>query len=392
MQKGENMKRVFLVRGKRTPFGKFGGSFQNITPVTLSLYSSREVIGSIGDKIDHIIFGNVIPSSTDTLYGGRHLALKLGMSEKTPAYTVNRLCGSGIQAIMDAKRLIQLNEAESVLVSGVENMSMAPHLTYGGRFGTKYGNLKTGDMLLDALTDQHINMPMALTAENLSERHDISRDECDLFSLRSHEKGSKAYVQGYFKDEVISVETKRGIVSRDEHLRENISVDDMKKLRPSFKKNGVVTPGTASGIVDGACSVLIASEKFCEREKLTPMAEIKEGSVIGVDPSIMGIGPVASSMDLLRKVEMGVGDIDLWEINEAFAGQVLACQKELKVADEKLNIWGGGIAFGHPLAASGVRISLSLAGQMKVENKKYGIATACIGGGQGISLLLENIS
>lgn len=383
--------RVFLVNGMRTPFGKFGGSLQKISPVDLAVAAAKPIVAGLEDKIDHVILGNVIPSSTDTLYGGRHLALKLGMPIKTPGYVLNRLCGSGIQVMLDAKRMIESGEASSILVAGTENMSMTPHLTYGGRFGVKYGALESVDMLLDALTDKFTQTPMGITAENLAKEYHITREDCDLFSKNSHEKTTKAYAQNLMQGEITPIIEGRIECRKDEHFREEISLEDMKKLRPSFIKDGVVTAGSASGIVDGACALLIASEEFCKKNHLTPLAEIVAGAVVGVEPTIMGIGPVDASRELLTQMNYQVSDIDLWEINEAFAAQTLSCQKVLEISDDKLNIWGGAIAMGHPLAASGARISLTLARQLVSTGKKLGIATACIGGGQGIAVLLKKV-
>lgn len=387
--------RVFLVAGKRTPFGKFGGSLKGKTPVELAVIASEKLVESSGinpKQIDHVILGNVVPSSTDTMYAGRHVALKLGCRTETPGYNVNRLCGSGIQAIMDGVRLIKLNEARCVLAVGVENMSMVPHLTYGGRFGTKYGSLKNVDMLLDALTDKHAGLPMGATAEKLAQNFSITREECDQLSLSSHQKANAAYEQGLFDDEIISIDVGRGkIITKDEHLRESIAAEDLAKLRPSFDKNGVVTAGNASGIVDGAAAVLIASEQFIKEHNLAPLAEIIDGAVVGVDPSIMGIGPVPAIRELCERNGLKLDDIDLFEINEAFASQTLSCLKELKIDASKVNIWGGAIALGHPLGATGTRIGLTLARQMQLHKSQYGIASACIGGGQGISLLLKQV-
>ncbi|MBL7665587.1 MAG: thiolase family protein [Bacteriovoracaceae bacterium] len=387
-------RKVFLVHGKRTAFGKFGGSLMDITPVDLAVHASRALFNDLKlnpEEIDQVILGNVVPSSTDTMYGARHLALKLGMKISTPGHVVNRLCGSGIQIILEARNLIRLNEAEAILCSGVENMSMVPHLTYGGRFGTKYGALPVVDMLLDALTDKYACLPMGITAENLAEQYKITREECDVFSYESHAKAVKAYEQGHLQKEITTIELKKSKCDKDEHVRADASIDAMKKLRSSFKTDGVVTPGSASGIVDGASSVLIASEEFCNKHKLTPIAEIIDGHVVGVDPKIMGIGPVPAIRGVLEKNELSLKDIDLFEINEAFAAQALACVKELGLDKNKLNIWGGAIAIGHPLAASGTRIAYTLARQLKEKNLKTGIASACIGGGQGISLLIRRV-
>lgn len=385
--------RIYIVSGKRTPFGKFGGSFMKLSPVDLSVIASQGALDEAKVKpedIDHVIVGNVVPSSTDTMYAGRHLALRLGMKETTPGYVLNRLCGSGIQAILDAVNLIKLGEANSVLTCGVENMSMVPHLTYGARFGTKYGALESVDMLLDALTDKYACIPMGITAENLSEMHSISREQCDEFSANSHIKASKAYAENKLQGELVPYAEGRISISTDEHLRNDVSTEQMAKLRPSFKKDGVVTPGTASGIVDGAAAAIIASEEFVNKHGLNPIAEIVNGHVIGVDPKIMGIGPVPAINGLLAKTGMSLDQIDLVEINEAFAAQALACVKELKLPEEKLNIWGGAIALGHPLAASGLRITTTLARQLKDNNLSTGIASACIGGGQGIAIQIKS--
>ncbi len=378
----------------RTPFGSFGGSLSQITPVDLAVSSSKEALNNLGikaDKIDHVILGNVVPSSTDTLYGGRHLGLKLGIPLKTPGVVINRLCGSGIEAILSACRLIKLKEANCVLAAGTENMSMVPHLTYGGRFGTKYGPLKSVDMLLDALTDQYSKTPMGITAENLAEKYNISREECDEYALNSHKKVAMAYEKNYLEGEIAKIPLKKNVLVQDEHFRADVSLEAMKKLPPTFKENGRVTAASASGIVDGAASVIIASEEFCEKEGITPLAEIIDGNVVGVEPTIMGIGPSPSIKLVLEKNKLALGDVDLFEINEAFAAQTLAVIKDLSLDPEKLNIWGGAVAIGHPLGATGVRIALTLARQLRAKKLNMGIASACIGGGQGISIMLKSV-
>lgn len=388
----EDHKRVFLIQGKRTPFGKFGGLLKDISPVDLAVIASKSLISEIkldALKIDQVLLGNVVPSSTDTMYGGRHLALKLGCRQETPGLVLNRLCGSGIEAILSAARLIKLGEADCVLAAGTENMSMVPHLTYGARFGTKYGPLKSVDMLLDALTDQYAQTPMGMTAENLALKFDITREQCDEFSFQSHHRASNAYKSGLLQGEIASVVLKKGVCDRDEHLRDDASLDEMKSMKSNFKKDGVVTAASASGIVDGAAAVIIASESFVKKEGLIPLAEIIDGHVVGVDPQIMGIGPSPAIKGLLIKNNMTLEQIDLFEINEAFAGQTLSCMKDINIPYEKLNIWGGAIALGHPLGASGVRISHTLARQLAHQKLNYGIAAACIGGGQGIAILLK---
>jgi acetyl-CoA acyltransferase 2 len=387
---GETTRKVFIVQGKRTPFGKFGGSLGAITPVDLAVIAAKSLLAETGidpETLDQVIFANVIPSTPDTLYAGRHLGLKSGLKVEAPGVVVNRLCGSGIQALIDGARLIRTNEAEALLIAGAENMSMAPHLTYGARFGTKYGSLKSQDLLLDTLYDKHAQIAMGLTAENLAHDFSVTKDESDVYAFESHEKANKAYAQGLIQPEITPVQN----CSKDEHLRETVSLEEMKKLKPTFKKDGTVTAGSASGIVDGACALIIASEDYVKRYNLKPLAEIISGEVVGVDPSKMGFGPVPAIKKLLDKVKLSIKDIDLFEINEAFAPQVIACRKALEISSEKLNIWGGAVALGHPLGATGLKITLTLARQLQHHQKTYGISSACIGGGQGIALLIKKV-
>lgn len=387
-------KKVFLAGGKRTPFGKFGGSLKDIAPVDLAVVAAKAVLEDLKlspASFDHVIFGNVAPSTTDTIYGGRHLGLKLGMPQRVPGLTVNRLCGSGIQAILDAARLVKLEEAHIVLAAGAENMSLMPHLVYGGRFGTKYGPLETVDMLTDTLTDKFTGIPMALTAEKLAAEKKVDRSQADEFALNSHKKTARAYRENLLQGEIAPVETKRGTRDKDEHVRFDADIESMQELKASFKKDGVVTPGTASGVVDGACAVVVASEWAVKENGLNPLAEIVDGQVVGVDPEIMGIGPVPAIKMLLDRNGLKMDDIDSFEINEAFAAQAIACAKELSLPEEKLNRWGGAVAIGHPLAATGARISLTLSRQLAFYRQDLGVASACIGGGQGISILLRRV-
>lgn len=391
---GNSSRKVYMIQGKRTPFGKFGGSLAGVTPVELAVITAKALIKETGvapEAVDQVIFANVIPSTPDTLYAGRHLALKSGLRTETPGVIVNRLCGSGIQAMIDGARLIQTHEAEALLVSGAENMSMAPHLTYGARFGTRYGRLKTHDLLLDTLYDRHAEIAMGITAENLSESYTVTREQSDKYSVESHMKANKAYEAGLIQPELVNVEAGKINCHKDEHLREDISLQEMQKLKSTFKKDGTVTAGSASGIVDGACTILLASEEFVNKYKLSPLAEIINGHVIGVDPRQMGIGPVPAIKGVLEKTHKNISEIDLFEINEAFAPQVIACQKALEIAPEKLNIWGGALALGHPLGATGLKITLNLARQLQHFKRDLGISSACIGGGQGIALMIKRV-
>lgn len=387
-------KRVYIVNGKRTPFGKFGGTLGSITPIDLAVYATKALLEETKinpETLDQVIFANVIPSTPDTLYAGRHLALKSGLKLTTPGIVINRLCGSGIQAIIDAARLIKTNEAEALLVAGAENMSMVPHLVYGSRFGTKYGALKTQDLLLDTLTDKHVQTPMGITAENLADEYKVTRAEADKYSYESHAKAAKAYKENLIQPEIAAIKQDRIECSKDEHLREDVSLEEMQKLKPTFKKDGTVTAGSASGIVDGACAMIIAGEDYVTKHNLKPIAEIIDGQVVGVDPTKMGIGPVPAIRELLARQKKDISEIDLFEINEAFAPQVISCQRALGFSEDKLNIWGGAVALGHPLGATGLKISLTLSRQLQHLKKDYGISSACIGGGQGIALLLKRV-
>ncbi len=387
-----NTEKTYIVAIKRTPFGKFGGSLTKLSPVDLAEIASKAALESVNlspTKINQVIVGNVVPSSTDTMYGARHLALRLGMNVETPGHVVNRLCGSGIEILLQARNLIELGQADSVLCCGTENMSMVPHLTYGARFGTKYGSLKSVDMLLDALTDKFACVAMGETAENLAEKYNITREESDQFSLKSHQKAVAAYKENHIQKEIVEVESGRIKCSADEHIRQDASLEGFAKLRTSFKKDGVVTPGSASGIVDGASCLIVANESFCQENNLTPLAEILDGQVVGVDPKIMGIGPVPAIQGLLKKLDLKLSDIDLIEINEAFAAQAIACVKELGIDEDKFNIWGGATAIGHPLGATGTRITGTLINQLHATKKSVGIASACIGGGQGIAIAVR---
>lgn len=391
---GSSSRKVFIVQGKRTPFGKFGGSLGGLTPVDLAVIATKSLLEETKispETLDQVIFANVIPSTPDTLYAGRHLGLKSGMKVESPGIVINRLCGSGIQALIDGTRLIRNSEAEALLIAGAETLSMAPHLTYGARFGTKYGPLKSQDLLLDTLYDKHSQTAMGITAENLAHDYTVTKEESDQYAYESHVKANKAYAANLIQPEIAAVKVDRIDCSKDEHLREDISLAEMQKLKPTFKKDGTVTAGSASGIVDGACAIIIASEDYVKKHNLKPIAEIINGEVVGVDPARMGIGPVPAIKNLLQKQNMKISDIDFFEINEAFSPQVIACRKALEIAPDKLNIWGGAVALGHPLGATGLKITLTLARQLQHHQKTYGISSACIGGGQGIALLIKKV-
>jgi len=285
--------------------------------------------------------------------------------------------------------MILLGQSNCVLTCGAENMSMAPHLVYGARFGTRFGPLKTVDMLMDSLTDSYCKTPMAITAETLSKEFSVTREDCDQFSVESHKKAIEAYKNNLMQGELVPVPLKKGVLEKDEHVRFEINIQDLNKLKATFQKDGVVTAGTASGIVDGSSSVLVVSDKFLKEKSLTSLGVVLDWVAVGVKPEIMGIGPVDAINAILKRNKLSLKDIDLIEINEAFAGQALSCMKALKIDPSKLNIWGGAVAIGHPLGASGTRITYTLVRQLRKKGLKMGIASACIGGGQGIAILVR---
>jgi acetyl-CoA acyltransferase 2 len=387
---------VVIVNGARTPFGNFGGSLKDVSAIDLAVVAARAALTRSGvepRRIDHVIFGNVMQTSADAIYGARHVGLKAGCRIETPALTVNRLCGSGLQAIINGAEQIILGEAAYVLAGGMENMSQAPHVIRGARWGLGLGEGKLEDTLWEGLTDTYNNMPMAVTAENLARRYEISREACDAFALRSHQAALAAAQDGYFAAEIapVEVKTRKGtlIVERDEGPRPDTSAEKLAKLPPRFVKDGVVTAGNASGVTDGAAAVVLTSERQAERDGLRPMGRLLGWASVGVDPDVMGIGPAFAIPQALRRAGRTLDEMDVIEINEAFAPQVLACVDELHLDPQRLNPHGGAISLGHPLGASGARLAYTLLHELQRSNKRFGAASACIGGGQGIAAIFE---
>ena len=390
---------TYIIDGARTAFGTFGGSLKDVSDIDLGVAATKEAIKRSGistDDIDEIIFGNIIHTSSSSAYLARHIGLKSGLKESSSALTLNRLCGSGMQSIVSAAQSIALGDANVIVAGGTENMSLAPHVLRGTRFGSPNKAPVIDDMLWETLTDQYVGCGMGMTAENLSEKYNISREEQDEFAVHSQAKALQARDSGRFAEEIvpISIKGKKGrekVVHVDEHIREGVNLENLALLKPAFKKDGTVTPGNASGINDGAAAVILASEEYVKEHHLKPLAKIVSWGVAGVDPKIMGIGPVPASKKALEKANLSLNDIDLFEFNEAFAAQSLAVIKELGVDIEKVNVNGGAVALGHPVGASGTRITYSLAVEMKKRNVKYGLASLCIGGGQGIAVILQNM-
>ncbi|KOS68815.1 beta-ketoadipyl CoA thiolase [Lysinibacillus contaminans] len=388
---------IVLLEGARTPFAKISGSFRDITATELGVIAAKEAIRKSKinpEDIDQVVFGNVQQSSKDAHLLARHVGLKAGTSLEVPAVTINRVCGTGIEAILTGARYILTGEANVVLAGGTENMSQVPHVIRGARWGSPLGGPVVEDWVWDGLLDTNVGCTMSQTAENLAEKYKITREEVDAHALSSHERAINARDKGYFKEEIVSVTVKGrkgdNLVEHDEHIRET-TMEKLGKLEARFVEGGVVTPGNASGMVDGAAAVIIASSHYAEKNGLKPIARLVSWDVVGVDPKYMGIGPVPAIRGALKKADLQLEDLDLIEINEAFSAQYLACQKELGFDLEIGNVNGGAVALGHPLAASGTRIAHSLVYELKRRNKRYGATAVCIGGGQGIAAIWESL-
>ena len=392
---------VVFLSAVRTPFGTFGGKLKDVSPIDLAVHAAKPAIeraGVAASDIDQTIFGNVLYTTRESIYFARHVSLKSGCRQETSALTLNRLCGSGFQSVVSGAQEIILGDAEVCLVGGAESMSQAPHVTRGLRWGTPLGKPPImEDVLWEGLTDSYVGLSMAETAENLAERYKLDRGCVDEFALRSQQRSKAAWDSGVFRDEVVSVplqNPKTGKIDEfatDEHMRPDTTAERLAALKPVFKKNGVVTAGNASGIGDGAAAMVIASEEFARTRGLKPLGRLVSWGVAGVDPAVMGIGPVPASKAALERAGLSMDDMDLIEVNEAFAAQTCAVQRELDLPTDRLNVHGGAIALSHPLAASGARITAHLLHALRAAGKRYGLGTACIGGGQGIALIIESI-
>jgi len=391
-------KDIFILGGKRTPMCEYVGALKDVKAIDLGAAAARgalEATGVAAEEIDHTVVGNALQTSGDAIYGARHVALKAGVPADRPALTVNRLCGSGIQSVISGAQMIQLGEAGNALVGGMESMSMAPHAIYGARSGFGLGQGKLEDTLMVALLDTYCNTTMAGTAENLARRYEVSREEQDAYALRSQQEAARAQAAGVFAEEIVpyEVKTRKGVkvVDRDDHLRPDTTLEVLARLPTAFSKDGFVTAGNASGIVDGAAALVIAGEEFVSRRNLKPRGRVVSWAYAGVEPDVMGIGPVPAVRKALEKAGLRLEEIDLVEVNEAFAAQYLAVEKELGLDRSKTNVNGGAIALGHPLAASGTRLILTALNELHRRGGRYGLASACIGGGQGIAIIFERV-
>ncbi|MFI5207795.1 MAG: acetyl-CoA C-acetyltransferase [Gemmatimonadales bacterium] len=390
---------VVFLSGVRTPFGTFGGTLKDFTAIDLAAEAARHAIERSGLKpgdFDHAVFGNALQTSADAIYFARHVALKAGLPIETPALTVNRLCGSGFEAVTQGATQILLGESQAVLCGGGESMSQAPHVVRGARWGLRLGPMAPlEDLLWESLKDPQCGLSMAETAESLAEQYKLTRQDVDEYAARSQRLAKKAWDDCVFEEEVIGYpvkdrKTKQMVSFRaDEHMRPDTTVEGLAKLAPYFKKDGLVTAGNASGICDGAAALVIASESFAKAKGAKPIGRLIAWAVAGVEPRHMGIGPAPAIRKLMQKTGMTFDQVDLFEVNEAFSPQYVAVEKELGLPRERTNVHGGAIAIGHPLAASGARITLHLLHALRRAGKKIGVGSACIGGGQGIAVMVE---
>ncbi len=388
---------VVIVAGARTPFGNLGGALAELTATDLAVAASQAAIERSGvpkDRIDDVVFGNVMQTSADAIYLARHAGLRVGLPIGVPALTLNRLCGSGLQAILSAAASLALGTSTYALAGGTENMSQSPHVVRGARRGFHFGqNVAFEDSLWTALTDSYGDTPMAITAENLAKKYGVTRAESDAFALESQERALQAQSSGYFAEEIVPVEVPgpKGTtvtVDKDEGPRAGLSMEKLGKLPARFVKDGVVTPGNASGITDGAAAVVMTTVKQAKADGVAWIGRLSGASVVGVDPSIMGIGPAFSIPKALARAGITEKDLAVMEINEAFAPQVLACLREMNTQPGnglRFNPHGGAISLGHPLGASGARLAITTLHELRERGGGYGVASACIGGGQGIA-------
>ncbi len=390
---------IVFLSGKRTAFGSFGGSLKDFSATDLGVFSGQTALEAAGVEpgdVGHVVYGNALQTSADAIYLARHVGLRCGVPQEVPALTVNRLCGSGFQAIVTGAQEILLGHAEVALCGGTESMSQAPHVVRGAR----WGNLRLGepgkyfeDSLWAALLDSNCGLTMAQTAEELGDRYEVTREGSDEVAVRSQQRAAAAWEEGRFDDEVVPVEvrSRKGVAefARDEHLRPDTTLEGLAKLRPYFREGGFVTAGNASGIGDGSASTVIASEEWASRNGKTPIGRLLSWAFVGVDPKIMGIGPAPASREALRRAGLELSDMDLVEVNEAFAPQYLSVEKELGLDPDRTNVNGGAIALTHPLAASGARITIHLLHELRRRGGRYGLGSACIGGGQGGAVVVE---
>jgi acetyl-CoA acyltransferase 2 len=392
------MEDIVILDGARTPMAEYNGVFSDVSAIDLAVHASREALrrsGTEPGEIEHVIFGNALQTSGDAIYGARHVALKADIPKEVPALTVNRLCGSGFESIVQAGHRIVLGEARTVLAGGMENMSQAPHVIRGARKGLRLGQGELEDSLMVALLDSYSGLYMAQTSDRVAAKHGITREEQDAYALSSQRRAAAAIAACRLSEEIVPVEVRAGrkkiLVERDDHPRPDTTLEALAALPPSFGAGGQVTAGNASGIVDAAAAVVVTSASNARAKGKKPLGRIVASAVVGCEPELMGLGPVPAARAALARAGLKKEDISLWEINEAFAGQILGVARELGLDLETLNVNGGAIALGHPLAATGTRCTLTLLKELRRRNLRYGLAGACIGGGQGIAVVVESL-
>jgi len=393
---------VVFLSGRRTPFGAFGGTLRGLSATDLGTHAAKAALAAAQVEpaaVDHVIFGNALQTSADAIYLARHVGLRSGVPVETPALTLNRLCGSGFQAIVSGAEQILLGAAEVTLCGGAESMSQAPHVVRGAR----WGDLRLGesggmfeDVLWTALTDPQCGLSMAQTAERLAEQRGVTREESDCVALRSQQRAKTAWETGRFAAEVapVTVKGRKGdvVFNSDEHMRPETTLEALAALRPYFRKDGLVTAGNASGIGDGAAATVLASRSWAEQHGRRPIGRLVSWGIVGVPPDIMGIGPAPASRKALERAGLDLSDMDLVEVNEAFAPQFAAVSRDLELDPDRTNVNGGAIALTHPLAASGARITIHLLHELRRRGGRYGLGSACIGGGQGMAVIVEAFS
>jgi acetyl-CoA acetyltransferase family protein len=391
-------RQIVLLEGARTPMAEYNGAFAELSAIDLAVAASRAALERSGTKpeeVDHVIFGNALQTSGDAIYGARHVALKAGVPKEVPALTVNRLCGSGFESIIQGAHRILLGEARTVLAGGMENMTQAPHVIRGARRGLRLGQGQLEDSLMVALLDTYCNLYMAQTSDRVAARYGVTREEQDAYALSSQKRAAAAWAACRMADEVVPVEAPAGRkavrVEKDDHMRPDTTLESLAALPPSFGKGGQVTAGNASGIVDGAAAIVVTSAENARSKERKPLGRLVSWAVVGVEPELMGLGPAPAARRALELAGLKREEIDLWEINEAFAGQILGVVRDLGLDLERLNVNGGAIALGHPLAATGARLTLTLLMELRRRGGRYGLAGACIGGGQGIALVVESL-
>jgi len=388
---------LVLVGGARTPMAEYNGHLAHLSAVDLGVHAAKAAFERSGvspAQVDHVVFGNVLQTGNDAIYLTRHIGLKSGVPVEVPALTVNRLCGSGFQSLVSGAHQILLGEASVVLCGGTESMSNAPYVVRGARQGLRLGHVPFVDTLMESLRDPYCDLPMAVTAENLAERYGISREEQDRLALRSQRRAEEAYRAGRLQEEIAPIlleDRKKGTFSfgEDTHRKPETTLEALARLRPVFRKDGTVTGGNASGIVDGAAALILAREDRARAEGWPVLGYLRAWSYAAVPPEIMGFGPVPAIRKILKAEGLSLSDVGLFEVNEAFAAQYLACEKELGLDPDRTNVNGGAVALGHPLGATGTRLTLTLLLEMRRRKTRFGIASACIGGGQGMAVLLE---